>query len=612
MTRISMRSTVARVIVAAAIAAALCGVSAQGSVRDDLDCKMRSLALEFASHLQPSRPASAFQDLADALNGAPEKASGCSVSPPAGMGVEGGSRFGPSFAGLAGGVSFYVDPVSGSDSAAGSLAAPVRTIPAALVLARGVGTAGTTIVLRAGTHYLTATIALSAADSGLTITQYPGEAAWVSGAKALPSLTWTPFNVANASGSAWTEADGQNAVYAASPGGDFVINGTFSTWAQCQANCEADHAAGGRCTIWTWHDQTVEAGYRGQCWFRLDGVWEPHAEDGHFSGHLTGPPVRNIWAASLAGLGIASVPGVRLGGARLTRARFPNGFPGACGLWVESVTRLVCVCFFAAVITQPMLPAPPSFSLAIVALFQPTPTLPFPTETKGFMPPAVFRASWTPQSAPRAPDIQIDLPSPVRNTSVSAFQTFTAGIGGTCDRFQPNAGYWCSTKVQGGGSVIYYVPTAMQATQHTLPNTPYADATGAVVQTWRPGHWASWMYVVGSSTWDASTNTTNFNFFSGGFQGSRGENQGEDTYIENVLEELDAPEEWFFNETTATLYYFHNATVGTPPPSDGFEVTQVKALFNITGASQASPVHDVTLAGIGLRDTVSARTAVRF
>ena len=72
---------------------------------------------------------------------------------------------------------------------------------------------------------------------------------------------------------------------------------------------------------------------------------------------------------------------------------------------------------------------------------------------------------------------------PVRNTSVSMFQTFTAGIGvrsrdlcpallqchyppplppcllqGTCDRFQPPAGYWCSTHVQvrGWGRLVRF------------------------------------------------------------------------------------------------------------------------------------------------------------
>ena len=98
----------------------------------------------------------------------------------------------------------------------------------------------------------------------------------------------------------------------------------------------------------------------------------------------------------------------------------------------------------------------------------------------GFGP--TFNAAWTPQSAPRVPDIQIDLTQPVRNTSVTMFQTFTAGIGGTCDRFQPSAGYWCSVNVQGGGSAIYVAPTAMQANQSLLPNMPYKNPVDGIVQ----------------------------------------------------------------------------------------------------------------------------------
>jgi len=90
---------------------------------------------------------------------------------------------------------------------------------------------------------------------------------------------------------------------------------------------------------------------------------------------------------------------------------------------------------------------------------------------------------WTAQQTARTPDIQIDLPTPVRNTSVSMFQTFTAGIGGTCDRFQPAAGYWCSENVEGGGAQIYFAPIAMQATTAQLPNMPYKNATGAIIQT---------------------------------------------------------------------------------------------------------------------------------
>jgi hypothetical protein len=91
------------------------------------------------------------------------------------------------------------------------------------------------------------------------------------------------------------------------------------------------------------------------------------------------------------------------------------------------------------------------------------------------MPPRVFRANWTKQPGHYAPETQIDLPTTVinRNTTKTMFQVFTAGIGGTCDRFQPPAGYWCSNAVQGGGSTIYAVPTAMQVSKATLPNLPY-------------------------------------------------------------------------------------------------------------------------------------------
>lgn len=255
----------------------------------------------------------------------------------------------------------------------------------------------------------------------------------------------------------------------------------------------------------------------------------------------------NVWSASLAWTGISTVPGLRYNGTRLIRARYPNSNP----------------------------------------------------ETDGFG--QSFYASWTPQSAPRKPDEQIDLPQPVRNTTASMFQTFTAGVGGTCDRFQPAAGYWCSNNVQGGGSQIYFVPTAMQASQQILPHTPYSNATGAVIQTWRPGHWASWMFVVGETTF--ANGSTNFTFAAGGFQGSRGEDKGADTYIENVFEELDAPGEWFFDEVSQTLYLWHNASSGIPPPVDGsIVIPETKWLFNITG-SQAVPVTGISLIGLGFRDT---------
>jgi hypothetical protein len=217
---------------------------------------------------------------------------------------------------------------------------------------------------------------------------------------------------------------------------------TVDTWQDCQALCQA--ATAPACVAWTWHDSNVGPPYTHECYF--DENWAPVGEADHFSGYFGAPPPTlqpNVWAASLAGLGLGSVPGLLLDKVRMTRARFPNN------------------------------PSP---------------------ERLGFMPPYVLRAdSWTPQQLKRAPDTQVDLPPSelLRNTSTSSFQTYTAGVGGTCDRFQPSAGYWCSNNVQGGGSVIYYVPVAAQFSTTTLPNSPYANPAGGIVQTWRPGHWAS-------------------------------------------------------------------------------------------------------------------------
>ena len=111
------------------------------------------------------------------------------------------------------------------------------------------------------------------------------------------------------------------------------------------------------------------------------------------------------------------------------------------------------------------------------------------------------------------------------------------------------------------------------------------------------------MYVIGGADFDAGKATTNFSFSAGAFQGSRGEDQGEDSFIENIFEELDYPTEWFYNETTQTLYFWNNATAGVPPPSDGsLVVPQTKWLFNITG-TMAAPARDISIIGIGMRDT---------
>eukprot|EP00967_Tisochrysis_lutea_P018150 scaffold20574_cov34-Tisochrysis_lutea.AAC.3 len=85
-----------------------------------------------------------------------------------------------------------------------------------------------------------------------------------------------------------------------------------------------------------------------------------------------------------------------------------------------------------------------------------------------------------------------------------------------------------------------------------------------------------------------SCQTGNFTFGRGGNQGARGADTGGDWAIENVLEELDAPGEFYFDEASRLLYLFHNAS-GPPPAEAEFVVPKLRNLLNLTG-TQWGPV----------------------
>jgi hypothetical protein len=134
-----------------------------------------------------------------------------------------------------------------------------------------------------------------------------------------------------------------------------------------------------------------------------------------------------------------------------------------------------------------------------------------------------------------------------------------------------------------------------------LPHLPYAKPESAIWATWRPGHWSSWSYETASAQEDAQGNFT-FTISRGGFQGGRGANEGGEIYVEGVLEELDAPDEWYYDAEEGLLYWNFNASGATQAPPSEVVATSLQSLVRITGTS-AAPVVGVTIAGLGLRDT---------
>ena len=93
-----------------------------------------------------------------------------------------------------GSATLYVDCAKGSDAAAGSKAAPFKSLHRAQEASRAAG-AGTAVFIRGGTCYLPATLVLAEPDSGVSWSSYNGESVVLSGGAPLPhdQMKWAAW-----------------------------------------------------------------------------------------------------------------------------------------------------------------------------------------------------------------------------------------------------------------------------------------------------------------------------------------------------------------------------------------------------------------------------------
>jgi len=139
------------------------------AVSATFDCKTRYAAYQYGQHLLPAR--GSFRTLFEAL-----QLQHCNLETPKEM----DDYMAPTYATPMDAV--YVDAVAGSDSNSGTKTAPFKTIAKAVTFVEG--KSKSTIVLRAGTHY-TDMVNIGTDNNGLTIQNFEGEAATVSGGMAL-------------------------------------------------------------------------------------------------------------------------------------------------------------------------------------------------------------------------------------------------------------------------------------------------------------------------------------------------------------------------------------------------------------------------------------------
>ena len=265
-----------------------------------------------------------------------------------------------------------------------------------------------------------------------------------------------------------------------------------------------------------------------------------------------------VWSASLAHLGVdATVASLRVDGQRLSPARYPNADPEKD--------------------------------------FWPTGYL---TSSESFKSDG---GDWL------DPTIDPGPPNPATEVNVTVrgwddqFRTYSGGIGGTCAIYTPPFSFWCASppfSTGCGGCFTWNIPSGVEA--HDLANRSagYTNVKDATFMAWRKAHWANWAFEV------ASVEGSTVKFGRGGFQGARG-GPGSDYFIQNVREELDDPTEFYFDVAAQRLYVVSNATAADdPPPGDEWvAIPAANHTLIDTRGTQANPVVNLTLRGLGLRDT---------
>eukprot|EP00928_Gymnodinium_smaydae_P025336 TRINITY_DN20214_c0_g1_i1.p1 TRINITY_DN20214_c0_g1~~TRINITY_DN20214_c0_g1_i1.p1 ORF type:complete len:1042 (+),score=101.64 TRINITY_DN20214_c0_g1_i1:41-3127(+) len=232
--------------------------------------------------------------------------------------------------------------------------------------------------------------------------------------------------------------------------------------------------------------------------------------------------------------------------------------------------------------------------------------------------------------------------TPCKNDSAmwDSYNTYSNGHGGCCSvwsgdqsPYGPMGSYFCGNS-SAGGWVGFNDPRQENHTQGLSPALPvgfdydvskhpeiatWKNVAGAVLHVWRAQGWFVNMFELekhNASSHSVSFAQTPGGWAKGGWQGGRGwkvdhskinsttENymQAGQWMIENVLEAVDAPNEYFYDSETHTLYMIPNSTDDSPPnPNLRLVAGKLQTLISINSTA-ASPIRDITIQGLRFRD----------
>ena len=433
-------------------------------------------------------------------------------------------------------LTLYVDAIKGNDSNPGTLARPVKTVLQAVKLSRLQREAG-----QQGLVYLRAG------------TYYLSETISLGQEDSDLVISGYPNEKATVSGGKEYKFDWVKVVDEMGPimPGVNAIKGTVSVGGESNGlvwfygkvdspiDCQIACTKNSSCFAFTWHDWTTQS-FANDCYFRIDGFWMPVQQSGCYSGKKM-----IMYTADLSSQNPKAFNTLFINGRRSIRARYPDGNPETMGLH---------------------------------------------TNPTGYVSKA---ESWLPpDKTPAAEEIHIQ--SPAR--SGTHFPEFQIGIGGPVAVFDPPESYWGTKSPAGGGGSTYEITTGLvYSIDEGFAHHTWSNPSTGVTHVFHCGHWGNWQFKVASRDMKYQT----ILFSSGGYQEARGCRNGAEWYIENIMEELNAPNEWFYDDTKKVLYFFPNGSL----PETGIG-TVLDQLFAIKGTADV-PVTKVSFTNLTFTHTAS-------
>jgi hypothetical protein len=124
----------------------------------------------------------------------------------------------------------------------------------------------------------------------------------------------------------------------------------------------------------------------------------------------------------------------------------------------------------------------------------------------------------------------------------------------------------------------------------------WGSPAGGYVHALHRSEWGDFHYLI------TGKNDKNELALEGGWQNNRRMGMHEKyRFVENIFEELDTVNEWFYDKETKTLYYYPPG--GLDIRTAKFETPQIAHLFEFNGAEN-TPVSNITIEGLTLTQTV--------